>query len=52
MDKEMDPDIAEELPLPSGDLFFEDKETVTPVDDKFCRKGADDSTPEAYDQYL
>ena len=34
-DKEMDPDIAEGLPLPPGDLFFEDEETATPVDDKF-----------------
>ena len=48
----MDPNIAEELPLPPGDLFFEDEENGTPDDDKFCREEADVSTPEAYDQYL
>ena len=52
--KDFDPDLADDIMEVPDDIFTDsgDEDVVVPYDQDATQQEADDSTPEAYDQYL
>ncbi len=51
-DKQVDPDLADEDPLPDWDVLFDDSEVTEPMEPDKAAEDPDGFTPEEYDQYI